>query len=95
MKKTEELLDHVQSTVVQRGSIYGSPTINHRRISELWSGYLDTYISPEQVAMCMLLVKVARLSQSSDHEDSLTDLIGYGIIYHKIVREMRGEDNGI
>ena len=95
MKKTEELLDHVQSTVVQRGSVYGSPTINHRRISELWSGYLDTYISPEQVAMCMLLVKVARLSQSSDHEDSLTDLIGYGIIYHKIVREMRGEDNGI
>ena len=95
MKKTEELLDHVQSTVVQRGSVYGSPTINHRRISELWSGYLDTYISPEQVAMCMLLVKVARLSQSSDHEDSLTDLLGYGIIYHKIVREMRGEDNGI
>jgi hypothetical protein len=95
MKKTEELLDHVQSTVVQRGSIYGSPTINHRRISELWSGYLDTYISPEQVAMCMLLVKVARLSQTSDHEDSLTDLLGYGIIYHKIVREMRGEDNGI
>jgi hypothetical protein len=95
MKKTEELLDHVQSTVVQRGSIYGSPTINHRRISELWSGYLDTYISPEQVAMCMLLVKVARLSQSSDHEDSLTDLLGYGIIYHKIVKEMRGEDNGI
>jgi len=95
MKRTEELLDHVQSTVVQRGSVYGSPTINHRRISELWSGYLDTYISPEQVAMCMLLVKVARLSQSSDHEDSLTDLIGYGIIYHKIVREMRGEDNGI
>ena len=95
MKKTEELLNDVQSTLVQRGSVYGSPSINHRRISELWSGYLDTYISPEQVAMCMLLVKVARLSQSSDHEDSLTDLLGYGIIYHKIVREMRGEDNGI
>ncbi len=27
-----------------RGSIYGSPEQNHRRISELWSGYLDTYI---------------------------------------------------
>jgi hypothetical protein len=95
MKKTEELLNDVHSILIQRGSVYGSPTINHRRISELWSGYLDTYISPEQVAMCMLLVKVARLSQSSDHEDSLTDLLGYGIIYHKIVKEMRGEENGI
>jgi len=95
MRKTEELLDDVQATLVQRGSIYGSAEVNHRRISELWSGYLDTYISPEQVAMCMLLVKVARLSQSSDHEDSLTDLLGYGIIFHKIVKEMRGEDNGI
>jgi hypothetical protein len=95
MKKTEELLNDVQSTLVQRGSIYGSAETNHRRISELWSGYLDTYISPEQVAMCMLLVKVARLSQTSGHEDSLTDLLGYGLIYHKIVREMRGEDNGI
>jgi hypothetical protein len=91
MKKTKELLDDVQSTLVQRGSIYGSAEINHRRISELWSGYLDTYISPEQVAMCMLLVKVARLSQSSDHEDSLADLLGYGLIYNQIVKDMRGE----
>ncbi len=43
----------------------------------------------------MLLVKVARLSQTSDHDDSLRDLFGYGIIYGKIVREMRGEDDGI
>jgi hypothetical protein len=95
MKRTEELLNEVQLILTDRGNVYGSPETNHRRISELWSGYLDTYISPEQVAMCMLLVKVARLSQSSDHEDSLRDLLGYGIIFHKIVREMRGENDGI
>jgi hypothetical protein len=38
-----------------------------------------------------LLVKVARLSQSSDHEDSLADLLGYGLIYNQIVKDMRGE----
>jgi hypothetical protein len=43
----------------------------------------------------MLLVKVSRLSQTSDHEDSLKDLLGYGLIYHQIVREMRGEEDGI
>jgi hypothetical protein len=95
MRKTEELLNDIQLTLSQRGSIYGSPETNHRRISELWSGYLDTYISPEQVAICMCLVKIARISQTSDHEDSYTDLIGYALIAHKIVREMRGEEDGI
>jgi len=95
MKKTEDLLDEVRITLSDRGNIYGNASLNHRRISELWSGYLDTYISPEQAAMCMLLVKVSRLSQTSDHEDSLKDLLGYGLIYHQIVREMRGDEDGI
>jgi hypothetical protein len=95
MKRTEEILDEVQLILTDRGNIYGNAGENHRRISELWSGYLDTYISPEQVAMAMLLVKVARLSQTSNHDDSLRDLLGYGIIFHQIVREMRGENDGI
>ncbi len=95
MKKTEDLLDEVRITLSDRGNIYGNASLNHRRISELWSGYLDTYISPEQAAMCMLLVKVSRLSQTSDHEDSLKDLLGYGLIYHQIIRELRGEEDGI
>lgn len=95
MKRTEELLDEVRLTLSNRGNLYGNANLNHRRISELWSGYLDTYISPEQAAMCMLLVKVSRLSQTSDHEDSLKDLLGYGLIYHQIIREMRGEEDGI
>jgi len=95
MKKTEDLLDEVRITLSDRGNIYGNASLNHRRISELWSGYLDTYISPEQAAMCMLLVKVSRLSQTSDHEDSLKDLLGYGLIYHQVIRELRGEEDGI
>lgn len=95
MKKTEDLLDEVRITLSDRGHIYGNASLNHRRISELWSGYFDSYISPEQVAMAMLLVKVSRLSQSSDHEDSIKDMLGYGIIYHQIVREMRGEEDGV
>lgn len=95
MKKTDELFDEVRITLSDRGDIYGNAALNHRRISELWSGYFDTYISPEQVAMAMLLVKVSRLSQTSDHEDSLKDLLGYGLIYHQILREMKGEEDGI
>jgi len=43
--------------------------LNHRRIADLWSAYLEIAITPEQVAICQALVKVARSQQSSidDH----------------------------
>jgi|694.fasta_scaffold11674_7 hypothetical protein len=88
MKKTNEWLTDINDTLTARGAIYGSAATNHRRISELWSGYLDTYISPEQAAMCMLLVKVSRLSESSQHDDSLKDLVGYACVYRKIIAEL-------
>jgi hypothetical protein len=88
MKKTDEWLNEISNIVASRGADYGSAATNHRRISELWSGYLDTYISPEQAAMCMLLVKVSRLSETAHHEDSLKDIIGYACVYRKIMAEL-------
>lgn len=70
-----------------RGSAYGSPLINHQRIADLWSAYLRTEITAEQAAMCMALVKVARLIQSPDHADSLHDLAGYVEVYRQIINE--------
>jgi len=91
MKKTNEWLEEIAGIVTSRGSDYGSAATNHRRISELWSGYLDTYISPEQAAMCMLLVKVSRLSEGYQ-EDSVKDIIGYACVYNRIIAELR-DDN--
>ena len=70
-----------------RGSAYGSPLVNHQRIAELWSAYLRTEIKPEQAAMMMALVKVARLIQSPDHADSIHDLAGYVEVYRQIINE--------
>jgi hypothetical protein len=88
MKRTEDWLNEISQIVTVRGADYGSAATNHRRISELWSGYLDTYISPEQAAMCMLLVKVSRLSETPNHDDSLKDIIGYACVYRKIMAEL-------
>jgi hypothetical protein len=70
-----------------RGSAYGSPLINHQRIADLWSAYLRVNVTPEQAAMCMALVKVARLIQSPDHADSIHDLAGYVEVYRQIMNE--------
>jgi hypothetical protein len=92
--KTNELLDEVKGTLHERGRIYGSSRTNHERISELWTGYLGDYISPMQVSMCMLLVKVSRLTESPNHQDSIKDLVGYAAIYNELLNSYE-EDFGV
>ena len=74
---TEKLFDEVVSTIQDRGAIYGHPYINHKRIADLWTAYLDYPIRPHQAALCMALVKVARLAETASHEDSVKDLLAY------------------
>jgi hypothetical protein len=94
MKNTNELLDEVKGTLYERGRIYGSSRTNHERISELWSAYLGDYISPMQASMCMLLVKVSRLTETPAHQDSIKDLIGYAAIYNSLLDEYENDFGG-
>jgi len=71
MTKTEKLLADVVDLVHTRGAVYGHPYTNHKRISELWSAYLDHPITPSQVALCMALVKVSRLYSLRSHNIDL------------------------
>ncbi len=54
-----------------------------------------TVISHLSKSQCACYSSRSQDSRKPDHEDSLKDLLGYGLIYHQIVREMRGEDDGI
>lgn len=75
-----EYLDEAKSIVFDRGMGYGHPAINHQRIATLWGTFLEYPIKAEHVAICMALVKIARLIETPDHEDSYLDLIAYGAI---------------
>lgn len=76
--KKHEALKAAAKTVEKRGESYGDVRENHQRIASLWSVVLGQDISPEQVVLCMTCVKVARLIQTPDHEDSWVDIAGYG-----------------
>ena len=82
---TEKLFADVIDMVHTRGAVYGHPYHNHKRISELWSAYLDHPITPSQVALCMALVKVSRLTESPNHSDSVIDAIAYLSIYKTVL----------
>lgn len=62
-----------------RGEAYGPPEDNFARIWELWQPVLGSpnLTGAQRVALCMIQVKVARLCQTPDHDDSIRDLAGY------------------
>lgn len=64
----------------QRAKDYGDAGANFQRIANLWSPILGKDVTPEQVALCMAQVKIARLITSPAHEDSWIDLAGYAAL---------------
>lgn len=85
MNRTECL--ETAKTIVNgaRQENYGSPESNFRNIAELWTTYFNTAkntedwydITPTDVANMMILMKMARLMNKADHEDSWVDICGY------------------
>lgn len=61
----------------ERGKRYGHPLENFARIAKVWGMILGVDVTPEQVGLCMLGVKLARLVETPDDPDSLADLAGY------------------
>ncbi len=66
----------VQLVGGDRNRAYAHPAINFQRIARLWEPILGCTVTPAQVALCMIQVKVAR--EIHVHKrDNLVDLIGY------------------
>jgi hypothetical protein len=82
------ILDEAKRLIhTDRQKDYGHPLINHQRIAKLWSVILEKEITPAQAALCMAMVKAARLVQTPDHEDSYID----GAAYFAIAGELCNE----
>lgn len=57
---------------------YGTPEDNFRMIADLWSAYMETQITPIDVAMMMCLLKIARVSTAEiPTDDCFVDIAGY------------------
>lgn len=87
MNRTEILNWSVDLINGERDAVYGTPKENHERIADLWSVVLQQKVYPQQVAVCMALVKVARLVNSPDHLDSYIDAAAYMAIAGEIATE--------
>lgn len=88
---TKTIAVEAAETVEENRKVYGSPLDSFRRIAELWNTFLkefdkDEELLPGEVALMMILFKIARLQESPDHRDSLVDIIGYVECYAEIMK---------
>ena len=83
MKSRELLKETIKVITGPRAKDYGDKYDNHVNIAKLWSSYLDYEISPHDVAICMALVKIARLKHRRT-KDCYIDIAGYAAIASEI-----------
>lgn len=72
------MLEEAEAAVAgPRQHHYGDPRTNLTRIAMMWSALLGQPVTPEQVCMCMIAVKLGRLVNTPSHRDSWVDIAGY------------------
>ena len=78
-----------------RAEEYGDNLLNHRRIATMWNVILGKKltqpIGPEEVAACMIGLKIARLAEDTTKKDSWVDVVGYGALGGEMISRIEAE----
>ena len=88
----QQLLETALATVIDRGGNYGDVYINHERIAVMWTVIFGVEVKAAQVAMAMTALKLARLVETPDHQDSWIDIAGYAAIGSECVDGQKTDD---
>jgi len=81
---TWSILGHTAKVLEERRDDYGDPAEQFRAIADRWSITLGMPITPAQVALCMIDLKLVRLAYDPGHVDSLVDVIGYAALLKEV-----------
>lgn len=78
--RTKILTTADQAISVDRDEVYGPVRGNFERIANAWRALGFADVTPEEVALMMIIVKASRLTNTLSHEDSWVDLAGYAAL---------------
>jgi hypothetical protein len=82
----EMLLKHAAAVVANRRETYGDPRASLEAIAKRWSLTLGHNVTPAQVALCLIDLKLARLAHDPAHLDSMVDVAGYAACLGEVTR---------
>jgi hypothetical protein len=82
----ELLLKQAAAVVANRRETYGDPRTSMEAIAKRWSLTLGHTVTPAQVALCLIDLKLARLVHDPTHLDSMVDVAGYAACLREVAR---------
>jgi hypothetical protein len=80
------LLQHTAGVIEHREQIYGPPAESFEAIAARWSLVLGIEVTPAKVALCLIDLKLARLTRDPSHLDSIVDVAGYAACLRDVTR---------
>ena len=87
----EMFLKHVANVIAERSTQYGDAAGNMAAIAARWSATLGHEITPAQVVLCLLDLKLTRLAHDPGHEDSAVDVCGYAALLRELIEANNSE----
>jgi len=82
----ETLLQHAAAVLAERRAAYGDPATSMAAIAARWSVTLRRPVTPAEVVLCLIDLKLARLAHDPTHHDSVVDVIGYAALLPEVTR---------
>ena len=84
------ILEHAAGLVDERRAAYGPPDAIMAAIAARWSLTLGRPVTPAQVTLCMIDLKLARLvPRPGATEDGVIDVIGYAALLPEVLAPPR------
>jgi hypothetical protein len=80
------MLAHAARVIAERDAAYGNPAVSMTAIAARWSITLGCTVTPAQVVLCLLDLKLVRLGSNPKHQDSIADVIGYAALLPEVTR---------
>ena len=68
-----------------RRGAYGPVEESFGRVASIWSGVLNQPITSQQVALCLIGLKLQR-EANAHQRDNLVDLLGYTLLLEKLIK---------
>jgi hypothetical protein len=80
------ILEHAAAVIADRRTTYGDPAASMATVAARWSVTLGHPVTPAEVMLCMIDLKLARLAHDPNHRDSVVDVIGYAALLPEVTR---------
>ena len=81
-----EILQEAEAVLADRAAAYGHAEASMAAIAARWSVTLGRTVTPAEVVLCLIDLKLARLAHDPRYRDGVVDVIGYAALLPEVTR---------